>query len=153
MSKHWKFAADNVRCYSYSFLRPKQNGGFIMSVAETIRTSDVGEKLMSIEEARAVEMDHARDAHYYTVLMKSEVEQVLVRVRVCAYQLDENGHFKLVNGKRQIKNCIDVGLDVWAAWGADEYTLEMVQLAEVVMATPKSINDDLMLRSVGNMGA
>jgi hypothetical protein len=128
-------------------------GGYFMTfAAETVRTSEIGEKIFSIEEARAIEKDHALAAHYFTVLLKNDVDMSHVRVRTTAYEIDENRHFVLKDGKRQMRNCIDVALDVWGAYGAEDHSLELVMLAEMVMATPKSISDDLMMRRASNMG-
>jgi hypothetical protein len=52
-----------------------------------------------------------------------------------------------MDGDRKIaRNAHEVALDVWAAYGADEHTLEMVLRGGLVVATPASIANEIAMK-------
>lgn len=107
--------------------------------------------VMTVEEAQQLERRQAKEVDYYSVFLKDDATQKIVRIRTVVWQLDadrrpvydENGH-------RKMRNPHDVALDVWAAYGADDHTLDMVTLSGVVVATPDSIATELAMAKVGS---
>lgn len=106
--------------------------------------------VMSLSEAQALEKRQSQEHDYYAVYLKDEVMGDPVRVRTVAYVLDEERNPVLdENGKKQRRNAHDVALNVWAAYGCDDYTLEFVMLGARVVATPRSILNELEMAKTG----
>ena len=107
------------------------------------------QRVMTIAETQALEKEQSRNYDYYAVFLKDDVTGQTIRVRTTAYYLDEERKPVLDDkGRRQRRNPHDVALNVWAAYGADDHTLEMVQHGALVVATPQSIATELGLATV-----
>lgn len=101
---------------------------------------------MSIKEAQELEKRQAYACDYYAIFLKNDATDEFVRVRTPVWHLDADRRPIVVDGKRRIRNPHDVALDVWAAYGADDHTLEMVMRGGFVVATPASIANELAMK-------
>ena len=99
--------------------------------------------IMTIKEAQELEKRQARACDYYAIFLKNDATEEFVRVRTPVWQLDSERRPIVENGTRIQRNAHDVALDVWAAYGADDHTLEMVMRGGYVVATPASIAAEL----------
>lgn len=104
--------------------------------------------IMSIREAQDLEKRQAHQCDYYAVFLKSEITEEIVRVRTPVWQLDADRKKIIVDEKPRLRHAHDVALDVWAAYGAEEYTLEMVMRGGFVVATPASIANELAMKRI-----
>lgn len=102
--------------------------------------------IMTIRESNEFDLEVAKRDDYYRVLLHNDVQLVPIMVKTSAWVLDENRLPVLKDGKRIRRNAADAGLDVWAANGPEEYTLQVVMLGSVVVATVESIAKELGLR-------
>ena len=103
---------------------------------------------MSIKDAIEMEKAQARACDYYSIFLKNDVTDEFVRVRTHVWKLDAERKPVLENGSRVQRNAHDVALDVWAAYGAEDHTLEMVLRGGHVVATPASIAAELAMKNV-----
>lgn len=102
--------------------------------------------IMSLDEAKQLDAKHAKESDYYSVLLVDDRSQQQLRVRTVVWELDAERMPVLdENGKRKVRNAHEVGLDVWAAYGADEYSLLTVSLGGQIRANPDSIATELAL--------
>ncbi|QAY80197.1 hypothetical protein [Sphingosinicella sp. BN140058] len=103
--------------------------------------------IMSLSEAAALERRHAHESDYYAVILEDDANGgPLIRVRTSCYELDADRNIVFDEaGNKKLRNPHDVGLDVWAAYGADDHTLKMVMRGSQVVATPKSITQQIAL--------
>ncbi len=108
--------------------------------------------IMTVKEQQSLDERYAKESDYYAVYLKDEVTGDHIRVRTSVWELDEDRVPVLVNGKPKLRNPHDVALDVWAAQGADDHTLEMVQRGGCIVATPKSISSEISMRNSGSEG-
>jgi len=119
----------------------------------TIRTGDDRAAIMSIKEAQDLEKRQAHACDYYAIFLKNDATEEFVRVRTPVWQLDVERKPVMVDGKRVQRNAHDVALDVWAAYGADDHTLEMVMRGGYVVATPASIANELAMKQATGQAA
>jgi hypothetical protein len=116
-----------------------------MAEADVVRATDRG-PIMSIDEAKDLEKRQAAGCDYYAVFLKSEATDEIIRVRTPVHNLDADRR-PIMDGDRKIaRNAHEVALDVWAAYGADEHTLEMVLRGGLVVATPASIANEIAMK-------
>ena len=102
--------------------------------------------IMTVTEQQALEKRQAQECDYYAVFLKDESKDQIVRVRTAVWQLDaERNPVVDEDGKKKLRNPHDVALDVWAAYGADDHTLELVMRGSQVVATPQSIANELAM--------
>lgn len=113
-----------------------------------VRRSDA---LMSIKDAIEMEKAQARACDYYSIFLKNDVTDEFVRVRTHVWKLDAERKPLLVDGQKVQRNAHDVALDVWAAYGAEDHTLEMVLRGGHVVATPASIAAELAMKTVAGV--
>lgn len=113
-----------------------------------LRRSD---ELMSIKDAIEMEKAQARACDYYSIFLKNDITDDFVRVRTHVWKLDGERKPVLVDGVKVQRNAHDVALDVWAAYGADDHTLEMVLRGGHVVATPASIAAELAMKTVAGV--
>lgn len=117
-----------------------------MSAVETLVAASP-RSIMSIKEAQDLERKQAFETDYYAVYLRHDPTEEIVRVRTPVWLLDANRNIVTdASGTRQQRNAHDVALDVWAAYGADEYTLDMVMRGSYVVATPASIANELQMK-------
>jgi hypothetical protein len=111
---------------------------------EVVRASVTG--VMSVPDAQRLERTHAQQSQYYAVFLRDEREDTIIRVRTPVFELDaERNPVNGADGKPVARNVHDVALNVWAAYGADEYTLLIVMRGPQVVATPQSIANELAM--------
>ena len=124
---------------------------------EAVRIIQTGEDrapIMSLKEAQALEKRQMRETDYYAIFLKNDATDEFVRVRTPVWKLDAERKPIMIDGSRVERNPHDVALDVWAAYGADDHTLEMVMRGGYVVATPASIANELaMKQAIGAVGA
>ncbi len=120
-----------------------------MSEVEVVRAPTASERspIMSIREAQELEKRQAYACDYYAIYLKNDASDEIVRVRTPVWHLDADRRPIVVDEKRLVRNAHDVALDVWAAYGADDHTLEMVMRGGVVVATPASIANEMAMKS------
>lgn len=106
--------------------------------------------LMSVTDQQRLDERFAKESDYYAIFLMDEVTGDRVRVRTSVWELDEDRVPILKDGKRQLRNPHDVALDVWAAQGADDHTLEMVQRGGCIVATPRSIANEIAMRNAAD---
>ncbi len=93
---------------------------------------------MSIQEAKELEKRQAAGCDYYAVFLKNEATDEIIRVRTPVHKLDGERR-PIMDGDRKVsRDPHEVALDVWAAYGADEHTLEMVLRGGLVVATARA---------------
>lgn len=109
-------------------------------------------QIMSIRAAQDLERSQAHACDYYAVFLKSDATDEIVRVRTPVWQLDADRCKVIVDDKPRLRNPHDVALDVWAAYGAEEYTLQMVMRGGFVVATPASIANELSMKRIAASG-
>jgi hypothetical protein len=121
-----------------------------MSEVETVRavTGTDRAPIMSIREAQELEKRQAYACDYYAIFLKNDATEEFVRVRTPVWHLDAERKPIERDGKRSVRNPHDVALDVWAAYGADDHTLEMVMRGGFVVATPASIASELAMKRI-----
>lgn len=120
------------------------------ATAEVIRANTT---IMTVPEAQKLERQHASQTQYYAVYLVDDRNEMIVRVRTPIYELDEHRNPVVVDGEKVARNVHDVALNVWAAYGADDYTLLMVMRGPQVVATPQSIANELaMTRNISGQG-
>lgn len=115
---------------------------------ETVRATGDRQPIMTTDQARDLEKRQGYDSHYYAVFLKNDATDEFVRVRTPVWHLDAERRPVEVDGKRRVRNPHDVALDVWAAYGADDHTLQMVMRGGFVVSTPASIASSLAMRDV-----
>lgn len=104
-------------------------------------------KLMTAAEAQELEKRQALETHYYSIFLHEEATGTAVRVRTPCWQVDGEFNFVLdENGNRKRLNTHDVALNVWAAYGADDYSLIHGTLGPVVTSTPETIMNEIVMR-------
>jgi hypothetical protein len=118
-----------------------------MAEADVVRAMDRG-PIMSIDEAKDLEKRQAAGCDYYAVFLKNEATDEIIRVRTPVHKLDGERRPIMDGDKKIARNAHEVALDVWAAYGADEHTLEMVLRGGLVVATPASIANEIAMKRI-----
>lgn len=103
--------------------------------------------IQTVRESNEFDRQIAKRDDYYRVLLNNDVLLVPIFVKTSAWVLDENRVPVLKDGKRVRRDPVDAGLDVWAAQGPEEFTLSMVFLGPMPVATVESIGLELDLRA------
>lgn len=122
-----------------------------MGVAQAVESAPATEivrasAIMTVKEAQNLERQHAGQSQYYCVYLKDDRDDSIVRVRTPVYELDEERVPVVDANDRPIaRNVHDLALNVWAAYGADEFTLMMVMRGPQCVATPESIANELAM--------
>lgn len=112
-----------------------------MSQATQIRvpTTKVGPVRTHSEQVK-YDKQHAEDYDHYYVMLRSEATDLLVRARTPVYYLDEDRRPILgEDGQPKIRSPFDASLDVWAAWGADEFEFIVTNRGAMAIVTPQGL--------------
>lgn len=122
----------------------EENGG--VSPAPEMR------KIQTLKESAEIDREVAKRDDYYRVILHNDVQMVPILIKTSAWVLDENRVPVIRDGKRVRRSAVDAGLDVWAANGPEEYTLIMVLLGPMPMATIETIAVEMGLREKALQG-
>lgn len=109
-------------------------------------------KIQTLKESAEIDREVAKRDDYYRVILHNDVQMVPILIKTSAWVLDENRVPVIRDGKRVRRSAVDAGLDVWAANGPEEYTLIMVLLGPMPMATIETIAVEMGLREKALQG-
>lgn len=103
--------------------------------------------IMTISQSNKLDKELSQRADYYQVVLQNDFTMEPVVVKTPAWILDETRQPAIIEGKKMRREALDAGLDVWAAAGAEEFTLVVVFLGPKPVATAAMIAAELGLRS------
>lgn len=115
-----------------------------MSVIDTVEVK----KIMDLKAAKTQDKEQSLSSEYYSVYLKNLITDEYIRVRTPVFYLDGERRPVIRNNEKVVRNPHDVGLDVWATYGADDHDLELVMRGPLVAATPSSIANDLAMKKL-----